>query len=84
MFSLPTDTAEKGRGKARAEVDDDDARSVDSMAMEVDDAGSDFGSDTGQPPSGKKSATKRGKRAPSPSMTRKKASNSGKRKDTVS
>ncbi|KAI0293920.1 DNA repair exonuclease [Russula brevipes] len=73
----------KGRAKARGEVDDDDAGSVDSMEMEIDEPGSDFGSDSGHPPPGKKSATSRGKRPALPGGTRK-ASGSGRRKDTVS
>jgi len=71
----------KGRAKARGEVDDDDAGSVDSMEMEIDEPGSDFGSDSGHPPPGKKSATSRGKRPALPGGTRK-ASGSGRRKDT--
>jgi double-strand break repair protein MRE11 len=74
----------KGRAKARGEVDDDDARSADSMEMEIDEPGSDFGSDSGHPPPGKKSATSRGKRPALPGGTRKVASGSGRRKDTVS
>lgn len=62
-------------------MDDDDAGSVDSMAMEIDGPGSDFGSDTGHPPPGKKSGTSRGKKAAP--AARKKASSSG-RKGIVS
>jgi len=72
----------KGKAKARAKADDD-AGSVDSMAMEVDEPGSDFGSDAGHPSSGKKTATSRGKRA-APSMVPKKAPGSGRRKGVVS
>jgi hypothetical protein len=72
-------SSNKGRAKAR----DDDAGSVDSMAMEVDGPGSDFGSDAGHPSPGKKTATSRGKRA-APSMVPKKASGSGRRKGAVS
>ena len=68
----------KGKAKGRPGVDDDDAESVDSMAMDIDGPGSDFGSDTGHPPPGKKSGTSRGKRA-----APKKASGSG-RKGIVS
>jgi len=73
----------KGKAKARAEVDDDDAESVDSMAMEVDEPGSDFGSDAGHAPSGKKGTTSRGKKAAPQTATRKKASGSGRRKNTA-
>jgi double-strand break repair protein MRE11 len=73
----------KGKGKGRAEVDDDDAGSVDSMAMEIDEPGSDFGSDTGRPPSGKKSGTGRGKKATVSTGIRKKAPSLG-RKGVVS
>ncbi|KAI0249783.1 DNA repair exonuclease [Lactifluus subvellereus] len=65
------------RGKARAEADDDDAGSVDSMAMEVDEPGSDFGSYSTRPQPGKKTAGE--KVAPS----RRKASGSGKRKNAA-
>jgi hypothetical protein len=71
----------KGKAKGRAEVDDDDAVSVDSMAMEIDEPGSDFGSDIG-PPSMRKAGTSRGKRAV-PSTANKKAS-STRRKGMVS
>jgi hypothetical protein len=53
------------------------------MAMEIDEPGSDFGSDTGRPPVGKKSGTSRGKKAAVSTVTRKKASSSG-RKGVVS
>lgn len=72
----------KGKAKGRAEADDD-AESVDSMAMEIDEPGSDFGSDTGRPSSGKKSGTSREKKAAPSTVTRKKASSSG-RKGIVS
>jgi hypothetical protein len=72
----------KGKAKGKAEADDD-AGSVDSMAMEVDVPGSDFGSDAGHPSPGKKPATGRGKRA-APSVVPKKASGSGRRKGAVS
>lgn len=72
----------KGKAKSRAGVDDD-AVSVDSMAMEVDEPDSEFGSDTGRPPSGKKGGTSRGKRAAPSTTTRKTASSSG-RKAAVS
>jgi double-strand break repair protein MRE11 len=75
---------DKGKAKGRAEADDDDAGSVDSMAMEIDEPGSDFGSDTGRPSSGKKSGTGRGKRAAPSTVTRKKASSSSGRKGIVS
>jgi hypothetical protein len=65
----------KGRAKGRAEADDDDAVSVDSMAMEIDEPGSDFGSDIG-PPAAKKAGTSRGKRATTSTVTGKKASSS--------
>jgi len=74
----------KGKAKARPGADDDDAESVDSMAMEVDEPGSDFGSDAGHAPSGKKGATSRGKKAAPRTVAKKKASGSGRRKDTVS
>ncbi|KAH9962132.1 Metallo-dependent phosphatase-like protein [Russula dissimulans] len=73
----------KGKAKARAEADDDDAESVDSMAMEVDEPGSDFGSDVGHAPSGKKGTTGRGKKAAPQTATRKKVSGSGRRKNTA-
>ncbi|KAI9508261.1 Metallo-dependent phosphatase-like protein [Russula earlei] len=69
----------KRRAKAR---DDDDAGSVDSMAMEVDEPGSDFGSDAGHAPSGRKSATSRGKGAAQATAI-KKASGSGRKIETV-
>lgn len=59
----------------RAEADEDDAGSVDSMAMEIDEPGSDFGSDIG-PPSAKKAGTSRGKRVATSTVTGKKASSS--------
>lgn len=65
----------KGRAKDRAEADDDDAGSVDSMAMEVDEPGSDFVSDIG-PSSAKKAGTSRGKRATTSTVTGKKAASS--------
>jgi hypothetical protein len=77
-FLLFTDTV-KGRAKGRAEADDDDAGSVDSMAMEIDEPGSDFGSDMG-PPSAKKAGTGRGKRAATSTATGKKASSSGRKR----
>ncbi len=54
------------------------------MAMEVDEPGSDFGSDTGHPSSGKKVATGRGKGAAPSTVPRKKATGSGRRKNVVS
>jgi len=72
----------KRGGKARAEADDDGAGSVDSMAMEVDEPGSDFGSSV-RPQPGKKSATTAGKKAAAPTASRRKASGSGKRKNAV-
>jgi hypothetical protein len=54
------------------------------MAMEVDEPGSDFGSDTGHPSSGKKVATGRGKGAAPSTVPRKKATGSGRRKNAVS
>lgn len=77
-----SDLSTKGKAKSRAGVDDD-AGSVDSMAMEVDEPDSEFGSDTGRPPSGKKGGTSRGKKAAPSTTTRKKASSSG-RKAVVS
>ena len=73
----------KGKAKARSGADNDDAESVDSMAMDVDEQGSDFGSDTGHPSLGKKAATGKGKRA-APATAPKKASGSGRRKGAVS
>jgi len=73
----------KGKAKARAEADDDDAGSVDSMAMEVDEPGSDFGSDTGHPSPGKKVATGRGKGAAPSTVPRKKGTGSGRRKNAA-
>lgn len=73
----------KGKTKARSEADNDDAESVDSMAMDVDEQGSDFGSDTGHPSLGKKAATGKGKKA-APATVPKKASGSRKRKGAVS
>jgi hypothetical protein len=72
----------KGRAKGRAEAGDDDAESVDSMAMDIDEPGSDFGSDIGPPPA-KKAGTSRGKRAATSVVAGKKASSSG-RKHLVS
>jgi hypothetical protein len=69
----------KGRAKGRTEVDDDDAGSIDSMAMEIDEPGSDFGSDIG-PPSARKAGTSRGKRAATSTMSGKKASGSGRKR----
>ena len=80
LILLPT----KRGGKARAEADDDDAESVDSMAMEVDEPGSDFGSYSAHPQPGKKSATTSGKKVAAPAVSRRKASGSGKRKNAVS
>jgi hypothetical protein len=74
----------KRGGKARAKADDDDAGSVDSMAMDVDEPGSEFGSDPARPPPGKKNATTRGKKAAPPTASRKKASGSGRGKVLVS
>jgi len=72
----------KGRAKGRADADDDDAESDDSMAMEIDEPGSNFGSDIVRP-SAKKAGTSRGKRAATSTVTSKKASSSG-RKHVVS
>ncbi len=63
------------KAKGRAEVDDDDAGSVDSMAMELDEPGSDFGSDTGL--SRKKVGTSRGKKAAPPTKAGKTTSSRG-------
>lgn len=83
-FSLHTDLLlNKGKAKARSETNNDDAESVDSMAMDVDVQGSDFGSDTGHPSLGKKVATGKGKRA-APAAAPRKASGSGRRKGAVS
>jgi hypothetical protein len=49
------------------------------MAMEIDEPGSDFGSDIG-PPTAKKAGTSRGKRAATSTVTGKKASSSGKKR----
>jgi len=73
----------KGKAKARPEADNDDAESVDSMAMDVDEQGSDFASDTGHPSLRKKIVTGKGKKA-APATVPKKASGSGRRKGTVS
>lgn len=69
----------KGRANGRAEADDDDAGSVDSMAMEIDEPGSDFGLDIG-PPLAKKAGTSRGKRAATSTVAGKKASSSGRKR----
>jgi len=69
----------KGKAKGRAEADDDDAGSVDSMAMDIDEPGSDFGLDIG-PPSAKKAGKSRGKRATTSTATGKKASSSGRKR----
>lgn len=64
----------KGGAKARAGADEDDAESVDSMAMEVDEPGSDFGSDSAHPRLAKKGGTSKGKKAAEPTVAKKKAS----------
>ncbi|KAH9171107.1 Metallo-dependent phosphatase-like protein [Lactarius sanguifluus] len=62
----------KGGAKARTGADEDDAESVDSMAMEVDEPDSDFDSDS-------KGATTKGKKAAGPTVAKKKASTSRKK-----
>ncbi|KAH9077950.1 Metallo-dependent phosphatase-like protein [Lactarius deliciosus] len=52
-----------GGAKARTGADEDDAESVDSMAMEVDEPDSDFDSDSAHPRLAKKGATTKGKKA---------------------
>jgi hypothetical protein len=49
------------------------------MAMEIDEPGSDFGSDIGLP-SAKKAGTSRGKRAATSTVTGRKASSSGRKR----
>jgi hypothetical protein len=61
----------KGGAKARAGADEDDAESVDSMAMEVHEPGSDFGSDSAHPRLAKKGATTKGKKAAEPTAAKK-------------
>jgi hypothetical protein len=82
-FSLHTDTlSNKGKAKARPEADNDDAGSVDSMEMDVDEPGSNFASDTGYSSLRKKTVPGKGKKmAPA---TVPKVSGSGRRKDAVS
>ncbi|KAI0305362.1 DNA repair exonuclease [Multifurca ochricompacta] len=75
-------TGQMSRAKGHAEVDDDEAGSVDSMAMEVDEPGDDFDSDSTRPPPEKKSAV-RGKKAPPPHIGAKKALASGRRKNAA-
>jgi double-strand break repair protein MRE11 len=67
-------------GKARAGADDEDAESVDSMLMDVDEPDSDLDLDSAR----KRSTTARGKKAAATTASRKKASGSGKKKDIVS
>ncbi|KAH9036833.1 Metallo-dependent phosphatase-like protein [Lactarius pseudohatsudake] len=69
----------KGGAKARTGADEDDAESVDSMAMEVDEPGSDFDSDSAHPRLAKKGATTKGKKAAGPTVAKKKASTSRKK-----
>ncbi|KAI9432940.1 Metallo-dependent phosphatase-like protein [Lactarius indigo] len=74
--------AAKGGVKPRTGADEDDAESVDSMAMEVDEPDSDFDSDSAHPRLAKKAATTKGKKAAGPTMAKEKASTSRK-KDVV-
>ncbi|KAH8998039.1 Metallo-dependent phosphatase-like protein [Lactarius akahatsu] len=69
----------KGGAKARTGADEDDAESVDSMAMEVDEPDSDFDSDSAHPRLAKKGATTKGKKAAGPTVAKKKASTSRKK-----
>ncbi|KAH9974096.1 Metallo-dependent phosphatase-like protein [Lactifluus volemus] len=69
----------KRGGKARAGADDEDAESVDSMLMDVDEPDSDLDLDSAR----KRSTTARGKKAAATTASRKKASGSGKKKDIV-
>ena len=64
----------KGGANSRPGGDEDDAESVDSMAMEVDEPDSEFGSDSAHPRSTKKGATAKGKKAAEPTGAKKKAS----------
>ena len=73
----------KGGAKSRPGDDEDDAESVDSMEMEVDEPDSEFGSDSAHPRLAKKGATAKGKKAVEPTGAKKKASVS-RRKDPVS
>ncbi|KAH8993583.1 Metallo-dependent phosphatase-like protein [Lactarius hatsudake] len=69
----------KGGAKARTGADEDDAESVDSMAMEVDEPDSDFDSDSAHPRLAKKGATTKGRKAAGPIVAKKKASTSRKK-----
>ena len=71
----------KGGGKSRRGADEDDAESVDSMAMEVDEPDSEFDSDSAHPRLQRKGATTKGKKAAQPTVAKKKVS---RRKDAVS
>ena len=73
----------KSGAKSRPGADEDDAESVDSMAMEVDEPDSEFGSDSAHPRLAKKSATAKGKKAVEQTIAKRKASAS-RRKDAVS
>jgi hypothetical protein len=71
----------KGGAKSRPGAHEDDAESIDSMAMEVDEPDSEFDSDSAHPRLPKKGATSKGKKAAEPSVAKKKVS---RRKDAVS
>jgi hypothetical protein len=73
----------KSGAKSRPGADEDDAESVDSMAMEVDEPDSEFGSDSAHPRLAKKSATAKGKKTAEPTVAKRKAAVS-RRKDAVS
>lgn len=71
----------KGGAKSRPGADEDDAESVDSMAMEVDEPDSEFDSDSAHPRLPKKGAATKGKKAAQPTVAKKKVS---RRNDAVS
>lgn len=64
----------KGGAKSRPGAHEDDAESIDSMAMEVDEPDSEFDSDSAHPRLPKKGATSKGKKAAEPSVAKKKVS----------
>jgi hypothetical protein len=71
----------KGGAKSRPGAHEDDAESIDSMAMEVNEPDSEFESESAHPRLPKKGATSKGKKAAEPTVAKKKVS---RRKDAVS
>ncbi|KAN0136826.1 Metallo-dependent phosphatase-like protein [Lactarius tabidus] len=64
----------KGGAKSRPGAHEDDAESIDSMAMEVNEPDSEFESESAHPRLPKKGATSKGKKAAEPNVAKKKVS----------